>query len=79
MTNTIQLNNQQTVLKSAVVGIQVEEYTEATDKFGLFLGVYPEVDEIKVLLIGGNSVKFTVPKGEGLGRRDRIIEQLGWN
>lgn len=82
MTATINPKKGVTVLKSAVVAIQVQAYESGNDfleKFGIALPE-PEVaeSEVKLLLIGGNSLKYSV-KTEDVGYHvDIIKEQLGW-
>ena len=63
------------------MAIQVEEQRDDSSGLGLFLPAakFPEMDEVKVLLIGGNSMKFTVKKGEGLAIKELIMKELGWN
>lgn len=74
MTDTVILNSKQRALKTAIVAVQYEEPADLS-KFGL---LFDEEDEVKVLLIGGNSLKYRVPKGDGAKEKARIEKELGW-
>ncbi len=73
MTNTIKLPIGE-VLASAVVGIQSQPYANL-EKFGITV----DEQQIKVLLIGGNSIKYDVKKDEAEAEMSRLREHLDWS
>lgn len=73
MTKVLKLPNGE-VLKSAVVGIQSQPYA-ALEKFGLTC----DTQEVKVLLIGGNSIKYDVPTEKVEEEMQRLRSLLDWD
>lgn len=73
MTNVIKLPIGE-VLKSAVVGIQTQPYADMT-KFGLSF----DTQEIKVLLIGGNSIKYDIALDKVEEEMNRLRHLLDWD